>query len=121
MKATRAPSKKASLVGQGVGVRVGISVGVGVPVGSFGVGVCVGDDGNLVAVIGMGVVVRSGGGEVLITSVFKTSVVLMGSSCEHETMKTLKSPIHNHLTIHFATILFSVFPGQAVGLITQQF
>ena len=105
IKVTRAPSKNASLVGQGIGVRVGISVGKGVSVGSSSVGVFVGDGGNAVAVTGMGFVVLSGEGKVLIASVSTTSVVAVGSPCEHETRQTLNIPIHNHLIFHLATII----------------
>jgi hypothetical protein len=116
MKVTRAPSKNASLVGQGIGVRVGVSVGKGVSVGSSSVGVFVGDGGNAVAVLvgdggnvvavtGMGLVVLSGEGKVLIASVSTTSVVAVGSPCEHETRQTHNIPIHNHLMFHLATII----------------
>jgi hypothetical protein len=125
MKVTRAPSKNASLVGQGIGVGVGLSVGNGVSVGSSrvgvfvgdggrgvsvgssSVGVLVGDGGNGVAVTGSGFVVLSGEGEVLIAAVSTTSVVAVEGPCEHATRQTLTIPIHNHLVFHLATIVFS--------------
>jgi hypothetical protein len=99
-------------------VGIGISVGKGVSVGSSSVGVFVGDGGNavavfvgdggnVVAVTGIGFAVLSGEGEVLIASVSTTSVVAVGSPCEHETRQTLNTPIHNHVIFHLATILFS--------------
>ena len=108
-------------------MRVGISVGKGVSVGSSSVGVFVGDGGNavavfvgdggnvvavfvgdggnVVAVTGIGFAVLSGEGEVLIASVSTTSVMAVGSPCEHETRQTLNIPIHNHLIFHLATII----------------
>ena len=62
----------------------------------------------IVADTGIGVVVLSGEGGVLIESVSTTSVVAVESPCEHETRQTLNSPIHNHLIFHLATIVISI-------------
>jgi hypothetical protein len=85
MKVTRAPSKKASLVGQGIGVWVGISVGVGKG-GSVGT-----------SNVGDGVVVLS--------------IVAVEGPCEHETRQTINIPIHKHFIFVFnlAAIIFSPF------------
>jgi hypothetical protein len=72
IKVTRAPSKYASLVGQGIGVWVGISVGKGVSVGT--------------SIVNDGVVVLS--------------IVAVEGPCEHEPKQTLNIPIHNHLIFH---------------------
>jgi len=88
-----------------VGVFVGDG-GKGVSVGSSSVGVLVGDGGNVVAVTGVGFAVLSGEGKVLIASVSTTSVVAVESPCEHETRQTLNIPIHNHLILHLAAMVF---------------